>query len=147
LPSRERLTRWLAVAAWATLISILSTQWFSGERTGGILLPLLARLLPSADPATLAAVHQAVRKLAHVAEYLVLSVLLYRALTDGRAWNPRAAVLAVGTAGLYAVADEAHQLFVPGRGAAFSDVLIDLSGAILAQVLIVIRRPTLASIV
>jgi VanZ family protein len=145
LPSRDRATRWLAVVLWATLISLLSSRWFSGERTAGMLLPLLARLLPSADPATLALVHQAVRKLAHVGEYFVLSALLYRALAAGSAWNPRAAVLAVGSAGLYAVADEVHQLFVPGRTGATGDVLIDLSGAILAQALILLRRPALAS--
>jgi VanZ family protein len=30
---------------------------------------------------------------------------------------------------LYAVSDEVHQLFVPGRGAQVTDVLIDNAGA------------------
>ncbi len=32
---------------------------------------------------------------------------------------------------LYAISDEVHQLFVPGRGAQVSDVLIDSLGAFL----------------
>jgi len=42
---------------------------------------------------------------------------------------------------LYACTDEIHQLFVPGRGAQMSDVLLDSAGAGLGIVLFVtIRR-------
>jgi VanZ family protein len=41
----------------------------------------------------------------------------------------RAAVIAVALATGYGATDEFHQSFVPGRGPAFSDVLIDLVGA------------------
>ena len=39
-------------------------------------------------------------------------------------------------AGLYAVADEFHQYFVPGRTAAVTDCRIDVSGAAAGQGLI-----------
>ena len=63
------------------------------------------------------------RKIAHATEYAVLGALLVRA--TGR---PRtAAVLGV----LYAVSDEVHQGFVPGRHASPLDVGIDVVGVLL----------------
>ena len=62
---REQLARWIPVVLWALLISVLSTGWFTGERTGSFLLPLLRGLFPAASHATLVAIHHAIRKLAH----------------------------------------------------------------------------------
>jgi len=132
-PRREALHRWLPAGLWAALISFLSTGWFSGERTGAILLPLLALLFPHASLDELRAMHFAIRKLAHFTEYLVLSVLLYRALRAGLRWDLRAAALALALAGLYSVVDELHQGFVVGRTASAADCLIDVSGAATAQ--------------
>jgi VanZ family protein len=63
------------------------------------------------------------RKLAHVAEYAVLAVLLVRATQ--RPWV--ALVLGV----LYAVSDECHQTFVRGREGRPRDVVIDSVGLII----------------
>jgi len=41
----------------------------------------------------------------------------------------RSVVLALGICVLFAISDEVHQLFVPGRGGQVSDVLIDSAGA------------------
>ena len=46
---------------------------------------------------------------------------------------------------MYAISDEVHQLFVPGRSGQATDVLIDFSGSlaailILSSVLYLIRR-------
>lgn len=38
-------------------------------------------------------------------------------------------LLALATCIVYAVSDEIHQLFVPGRGAQVKDVMIDSTGA------------------
>jgi VanZ family protein len=138
---RELVARWLPVVGWATLISVFSTGWFAAERTGSLLLPLLAALFPDATPQQLAAAHYGVRKLAHFTEYLVLSVLLYRALRGERGWSLRAAALALAISGLYAIADELHQGFVAGRTAAAADCLIDFSGAATGQGLLA-ARPT-----
>ena len=135
----ERLTRWLPALAWAAVISFLSTGWFTGERTGDILLPLLAALFPNATPAQLRSAHYGIRKLAHFTEYLILSILLYRALRGDRRWNVRAAVIAFAMSGIYAIGDEYHQWFVPGRTAAATDCLIDVSGAAAGQGLLAAR--------
>ena len=129
LSSSGLLGRWLPLVACAGVIWTLSSGWFSGERTGAVLLPPLSALFPRATPGQLDAVHTGLRKLAHFTEYLILSVLLYRALDVERRWSLRAAGLALVLAGLYAGSDELHQWWVPGRGARASDWLIDVSGA------------------
>jgi len=60
------------------------------------------------------------RKVGHACEFAVLGALLLRALRDERA------ALAAGIA--YAVSDELHQHFVPGRVGSPLDVLIDSVG-------------------
>lgn len=71
------------------------------------------------------------RKLAHAAEYGILGALVVRAL---RRWSW---ALALGVA--YAVSDEIHQSFVPGRQGSPLDVLIDSVGVI-AGVVLAARR-------
>ncbi len=71
-----------------------------------------------------------VRKAAHVAEYFVLCGLFsVFALTFD---INRLVGFGAATAGavLYAISDEIHQLFVPGRCGLVKDVFIDLAGAL-----------------
>ena len=71
------------------------------------------------------------RKIAHVLEYLILTFLLYRAFKgtfqlDALSLFFYPTVLSF----FYAVSDEIHQLYVPYRGGAVSDVLIDGIGIV-----------------
>jgi VanZ family protein len=68
------------------------------------------------------------RKLAHMAVYAVLTVLLFRVLRRHVASNTRALLLAVLVAGLYACSDEWHQTVVPGPVGSLRDVGIDTLG-------------------
>ena len=68
----------------------------------------------------------AVRKAAHFSEYALLGFLWYICLRH-KPKNLLTAFLA--TAG-YAVTDEIHQLFVPGRAGVIWDVVIDSSGGL-----------------
>jgi len=72
-----------------------------------------------------------IRKLAHFTEYFILGALLvgiptFKVKADYRKYG----LIAWGIACLYAVTDEVHQLFVPGREGALKDVLLDSSGAL-----------------
>jgi VanZ family protein len=105
--TRSRLaTTWLPVVLWAALIFGLSS------------IPSLSSGLGTWDTV--------LRKLAHTLEYAILGFLLLRAL--GR--ELPAFLVAVG----YAVTDEVHQHFVPGRHASPYDVLIDAFGALVGVV-------------
>jgi hypothetical protein len=101
------VTIWLPVVAWAALIFVLSAQ------------PNLTTGLGFWD--TL------LRKSAHFAEYAVLGFLLLRAV------RLRVAALTAGVA--YAISDEIHQYFVPGRYASAWDVLLDSGGVLLGVLL------------
>ncbi|MBM4246404.1 MAG: VanZ family protein [Deltaproteobacteria bacterium] len=125
----DAVARWLPVAVWATVISVLSGDSFQGENTATWLRPLLEMLLPGAAPATVEAAHAIVRKLAHVTEYAILALLAGRAL-DRPARAPRGVALgALALCAGYAVLDEIHQSFVPSRGASPVDVALDTFGA------------------
>ncbi len=75
----------------------------------------------------------AVRKTAHFTEYFILSLLWFN-LLYGKYELRKAALYSVAAVFLYACTDELHQLFVPGRAARFTDVMIDTSGGALAAV-------------
>jgi len=104
---RSTLAVWAPVVVWAAVIFAFSS------------VPSLSTDLGTWDTI--------LRKLAHVTEFAVLGALLLRAT--------RRPTLAVVLAGLYAVSDEIHQLFVEGRHGSAVDVGIDTLGA-LAGVLV-----------
>lgn len=126
---------WLPVALWMGIIFAMSSNLGSSSNTSRILEPLLFWMKPHATRAQFEAIHFIVRKLAHLSEYAVLSLLILRALNRSHRLAPgwfswRTAGTAQLISSAYAVTDEWHQSFVPGRTAAFSDVLIDSSGAL-----------------
>jgi VanZ family protein len=69
---------------------------------------------------------------AHAAEYAVLGLLLARALNGGMTPRPRTRVLVwtLVACTTWAVADEVHQAFVPGRFSSAADVAADVVGAV-----------------
>ena len=83
-----------------------------------------------------------VRKIAHLALYIILGALSFISLVTYKniALKFRTAI-SLAVCFLYAVSDEIHQLFVPGRSGQITDVFIDFSGALLATaVLLLIVR-------
>ena len=154
--SAQRLSQWLRLwwpaLVWAAAIASFSTDAFSGEHTSHIILPLLHWLFPAALPETLELMHHLIRKAGHVSEYFVLSLLLWHSVRAGRSgWRPEWAVTVVAISAGWAALDELHQAFVPSRGAAMTDVLIDVCGAVTGQLLILAfhairsRRPVAAA--
>jgi VanZ family protein len=107
-----KLNRWGPVIAWMALIFILSAQ----------------AQLPTPETRWLDSV---LEKSAHTFEFAVLAALLMRALAAGVAVPWRAFGVAVLLAWLYALSDEFHQSFVPGRSDDWMDILFDWLGAVL----------------
>ena len=71
------------------------------------------------------------RKLAHITEYFILTFLLYRAFKGAFNINGfYVFILPTLAAFFYAISDEIHQSFIPGRTCAVRDVLIDSVGII-----------------
>ena len=123
--------RFAAPVLWFAVISTLSTDAFSAEHTGSIILPLLQWLWPHVGPAALDLLHAGIREAAHLTEYGIFAVLWYRVVRHpGQSWQPRAALLAVLLAAAFVSVDEFHQRFVPSRGASVADVGLDTGGAL-----------------
>jgi VanZ family protein len=133
----EWLRRWWPALLWAIVISAFSTGVFTSDNTSRIIVPILKWFFPHASQETLFLVHHFIRKMGHVTEYFILSLLILRGIRAGKTgihlgW----ALAAVAIVGCYAALDEFHQSFVPGRTAAVSDVLIDTAGGVAAQVVV-----------
>ncbi|CAN5318002.1 hypothetical protein BH10PAT1_BH10PAT1_3970 [soil metagenome] len=68
-------------------------------------------------------------KLAHIIEYAILGILLYRALKEEKISRKEAVVYAIIIAAFYGFTDEFHQSFTPHRTTRMRDVIIDTIGA------------------
>jgi VanZ family protein len=115
------------------LIFSASSDSHSYEHSSRLVEPLLRWLFPHWSEARVHNLHELFRKCAHLAEYAVLALLLWRAVrrpvkNDPRRWNWAEAGLALSIVFLYGASDEFHQIFVPNRTAQVSDVLIDTAG-------------------
>ena len=78
-------------------------------------------------------------KVLHVGEYLVLGLLLVRALRATlRVSRPLfAAMIAIGLVVIVGVSDEFLQSFIPGRTSDVFDVMADVLGGAIAQIVYV----------
>src|SRR6266699_719331 len=129
---RSFLKYWLPVLIWLCLIFIGSTDLMSTEQTSRIIRPLLRWLKPDISMETIAQVQFIVRKCAHLTEYAILALLLWRALRRGTSLKARTSILFIVVwlaCAVFAASDEFHQSFVPSRTATLGDVLIDIWGA------------------
>jgi VanZ family protein len=108
---------------WMTVIFLLSNEpsTVSSERSGAIVevVKTLGTSLPN-DVLTFIT-----RKLAHIIAYFILGILMFFVV---RAYTPnarKAFLTSISFVCLYAITDEFHQTFVPGRSGEVRDVLID----------------------
>ena len=123
---------WVVTAAWAGTMTELSTGAYSSSVTGWVLAQVLLLLHIHVTPTTFTTIHFLIRKLAHVTEYAIFSLLLYHsfAARHPKRWSARSALGALLVAALFSLADEYHQSFVPGRTASVKDCGIDTAGAL-----------------
>ena len=80
-------------------------------------------------------------KILHFVEYFIFALLLWRALAGSLTaeFTFRRAVAVFLIASLYALSDEVHQSFVPGRYASIYDWFADVAG-ILGMITLMISR-------
>lgn len=121
--------------AWMAFIFLMSTGVGGAVHTNSALDTFLAHYFPQWNRtltwAQRDALHFYLRKTAHVTEYAVLGVLAVRALRGLRPLSaPRDLLRGAWVfATCYAATDEFHQIFVPGRTAKVTDVMLDSAGA------------------
>lgn len=122
------------------MLAAFSTDTFSAEHTGGILLKVLHAIFGQISAHQFQQVHFFIRKSAHFCSYGLLGALAFfswRATLPSLArwtfrWSLLALLVAVTAGGL----DEFHQSFVPSRGSSPHDVFLDFTGAVFFQLAI-----------
>jgi len=128
------LKYWLLLLIWLGVIFVGSTDLMSAEHTSRFTVPILLWLKPGMAPETLRSIHLAMRKCAHVFEYAILALLLWRALRSGSALRAEMSILfgvvLLGCA-VFAASDEFHQSFVKSRTSSVRDVVLDVAGALI----------------
>ena len=72
-----------------------------------------------------------IRKTAHFIIYLLLGFLIISLLKEYTTINKKSIIISIIISLLYAISDEIHQAFVPGRSCELRDMLIDISGGII----------------
>jgi VanZ family protein len=131
----KKVQYWFPVLLWIGFIFWMSTGIFSAQNTYLFFEPLLRFFVPSISQREIVVLHIAIRKLAHITEYFISGLLLFRAFKEGsdkkREW--RWAISSLFAVAIIAVSDEFHQSFVSTRTASLVDVGIDILGGFLAQ--------------
>lgn len=100
----------------------------TSSKQSNIIVELIIQILPIARD-TLSFI---VRKCAHMSEYAILLLLIYKSY-------PKLSIAFITTF-IYACSDEFHQLFIPGRAGLFQDVIIDCTGALIMLLIIYIKN-------
>lgn len=129
-------------------IFIISSDLGSADHTRPVLASIVRRFLPwlaqQMTPAMIDVTDFIIRKVAHVTEYAILSLLVSRSVGIKKNSTIRERLVPAGISSLYALSDEFHQSFVPSRGATYTDVMWDtLGGFIGSAILFIAHRTTL----
>ena len=116
---------WLFVVAIMLLIFGLSAQ--NAEESKELSDSLVSKILQWIE---VYIDGELIRKFAHMLEFTALSFCLGNAIFA--TWETKKAfAIAPSVTILCAVADEIHQIFVPGRAFQLSDILVDSAGAVI----------------
>lgn len=123
--------KWCIPVLWALSALCMGVIFYLSSRTAdqssqesGAVLAWLTRLLGDGWLTDFL-----VRKFAHFLEYTGLCLLL--SFACAATWGKRWMAVGLPIASLYAVTDEVHQRFVPGRSCQVTDWAIDTAGAAL----------------
>jgi len=127
------LKYWLPLLIWLGVIFLGSTSLMSAEHTSRLIVPMLLWLKPGLSPKTIWIILVIMRKCAHVSEYAILALLLWRALRSGPTLRTKLPTLfsaVLLACAVFAASDEFHQSFVKSRTPSVGDVLLDVVGAL-----------------
>ncbi|MGI6228010.1 MAG: VanZ family protein [Peptococcales bacterium] len=129
---KRKIYPWVLVVLWMALIFYLSHKpaTESNELSKGItkiIVETVEKVTPDVD-IEVGRFNHIVRKNAHFFSYLVLGILVTNGLRSSE--TKRYIGFALLICVLYAISDEIHQIYVPGRSGQIKDVVIDSAGAL-----------------
>lgn len=114
------------VLIWMTIIFIMSS--FNAEDSANqsnFIVNIISNIFNIENVKLLSLI---IRKLAHFTEYLILGTLVINMFTKNNA--KKTYLLSILLCIIYAISDEIHQIFTPGRACQIKDILIDSVGSI-----------------
>ncbi len=79
-----------------------------------------------------------VRKSAHFFLYFVLGILVYLYVNKIYDTSLKTFIITIIVCAIYAISDEIHQMFSIERSAEIRDIIVDMGGSLLAEVLLTI---------
>ena len=132
---RRFLKYWLPLLIWVCVIFLGSTDVLSAEHTSRFMVPFLLWLKPGMSPDTIFFILVIMRKSAHICEYAILALLVWRALRSSPTLHTKISMLfgaVLCASAVFAASDEFHQSFVKSRTPSVRDVMLDVAGAVLA---------------
>jgi VanZ family protein len=136
---KRKFSAWLPTLLWLALLAACSSDIFSADHTGRILLKIIHTLYGPVSHDQLELINFVVRKTAHFTGYGLLGFFAFfswrTALPALRwwLWTGLGLALTLTAASL----DELHQRFVASRTSSPEDVLLDMAGAVFFQLLII----------
>lgn len=134
---------WTVVLLWMAVIFALSAQ--PAEQSKGLsekATEVIIEIIDCVHPLDLEVstmqeeimkLNSIVRRYGHGIEYLVLALLVANAFKRSGVRDKSILTLAFVFCALYALSDEIHQIFVPGRACELSDYLTDCLGVIMGM--------------
>lgn len=133
MKNKKVIISWIMVILWMTLIFYFSSQVRdeSNQLSTGITV-IISRIIEKINifdfKIDIKTLNHIVRKLAHFSIYFILGILIINAIRKSK-------YISLIICILYAITDEIHQSFVPGRGPSIKDVMIDSFGALIGILL------------
>ena len=119
---------WILVAVCMGIIFLLSAQTAkeSSGLSGSFIQTILQWLGVEIE-------QEVIRTCAHCLEFMGLSLLIFNATYS--TWETKfTPLIAFAGTVFYALTDEIHQIFVPGRAFQISDILVDSTGALIGVI-------------
>lgn len=130
---------WFIVVLWMGIIFVFSAQPATksnhlSKKVTQVIIETVGKVLPlEVDKGAtdlISELNRTIRKFAHGLSYFILGILVMHASMISFSKKGVAVFFTLIFCPLYAISDEWHQMFVPGRSAQVQDVIIDTIGAV-----------------
>ena len=151
MKSKNKITPWIPAVIWMVVIFYMSGQpaLESNSISKGIteqIIEILRRLI-SLDIETgtwdslIPELNHYLRKAAHFSAYFILGIFVtFTLIKNG--FKKKAFYISFLFWLLFAISDEVHQLYVPGRGGMLKDVILDSLGSLTGIMLYFLTKRT-----
>lgn len=134
MKNTKMILAWLMVIALMVMIYTFSSQVAeeSNQVSKGVTEKIVEVINNTFESeVTVSTLNHTIRKSAHFIIYMILGFLLMNAMVRGKLSIQYSYIVSFLISVLYAISDEVHQHFVPGRGPGIKDVVIDAMGALM----------------